>query len=606
MEVLAAGRRPTRTATSLEPRHNIRNLILASPHFNMMEHDAPPALPAGLQIAKQCWLVVGTAPELSVSDKALETLLSHLCSSVVIETCREFGLHPAHRHWPRVALAVLSGTCGDRWAPNEFIHGGPALPLLVLGAAAAWPALGLSGAPAWVEGTATVRLINATHEVAAEHRRGLLPLYARGEVPMLVGAPCADGVSVASLPAELSPPWGRTDPRSVISVFEHSCALCGGAHAPARRITAGIHSAASLSQHATRMLAASILWLSNASSPTRHDVLTRLDDWAAHVDASLESTRGIEEYAWAREVLSRLDRPDSERAAGSALPFHALGCHPDAAQAAVSCSASAGAANATVLVHTFGGYRHFWPLFAEHFSARWNHAATCWPVVFASDQEGEGEEPSAEVDRLRACGIASASSAPTGSGAFSTRLHRALRALATPLVLYLQEDVWLSDPNESMGPPSPESTDAALGNLSPSLLRCASELLLDGRLDGVRFEPRAAVLAGWYYLEDTEWTCNGHTVHRLPARNRWLYSHQPGLWVAERLLAGGADAVMQPDENPWLNELLGSRRAAARDLAVGLIVVDWFVAVSSGGKLNGAGEAMVVSAAARGQTRRIG
>ena len=64
-------------------------------------------------------------------------------------------------------------------------------------------------------------------------------------------------------------------------------------------------------------------------------------------------------------------------------------------------------------------------------------------------------------------------------------------------------------------------------------------------------------------------------------------------------------AVLQPGENPWLNELTGSQRAAARGLKVGLIVLDWFASVSAGGELNASGRAMV-SAAGRAMVSAAG
>ena len=57
--------------------------------------------------------------------------------------------------------------------------------------------------------------------------------------------------------------------------------------------------------------------------------------------------------------------------------------------------------------------------------------------------------------------------------------------------------------------------------------------------------------------------------------------------------------VLEPAEDPWLNELLGSRRAEARGLRVGLIVAEWYEAVSSGGVLNAKGRQMELKAARR-------
>ena len=68
------------------------------------------------------------------------------------------------------------------------------------------------------------------------------------------------------------------------------------------------------------------------------------------------------------------------------------------------------------------------------------------------------------------------------------------------------------------------------------------------------------------------------------------------IWRVDALLRpnGSEAAVLQPDENPWLNELLGSRRAAAQRVRVGLITFDWFAAVSTGGRLSAQGREMAL------------
>ena len=151
----------------------------------------------------------------------------------------------------------------------------------------------------------------------------------------------------------------------------------------------------------------------------------------------------------------------------------------------------------------------------------------------------------------------------------------AFEALATPFVLYLQEDMWLTDAARAMGP----------------LLECAVRLLEAGEFDGIRLEGSAPVAAGLYHLEESGHQCEGQEVFRFAPNNRWLYSHQPAVWRRDFLLgsahsSGGHEAVVARDENPWLSELLGSQRAAARQARVGLLVAEWYVAVSSSGQLS--------------------
>ena len=69
--------------------------------------------------------------------------------------------------------------------------------------------------------------------------------------------------------------------------------------------------------------------------------------------------------------------------------------------------------------------------------------------------------------------------------------------------------------------------------------------------------------------------------------------------IGELEAAGSAavlPAVLQPGEDPWSNELLGSQRAEARGAVVGLVPLDWYRAVSSSGRLSAQGRAMARTA----------
>jgi hypothetical protein len=550
-------------------------------------------------IGGECWLVVGAAPALSPTDMAVERLLRSLCKSVAVNTCSEWAVQPRARRFPRLQLAVLSSTCSDDWQPSNLASGGPALPLLVLGARGAWSALGL-GLSEWDSGTAAVQI--EAHEVAAPVLPGVVPLYERGGAATLTASlSCGGATSVARTLMHGTTVQGGG---SVIVALERGSALCGSVprSASARRVAVGLAQAESLSEPATWLLAGALLWLHNASAYTRGEVRERMHGARRQLDGSAEKTRTMFEYAAAREALARAALVRTAAAAGAAdydvtrmravYGAGGLGCHPSVRTAAATCTVPGTAPSATVLVHTFAGYRKFWAGFAANFARRWPHAAHCWPVQFATD-EGDA---SAEVDVLRACSF-SAHAAPTGRGAFSTRLVRALAALHTPLVLYLQEDIWLNEHADGAPGVAEVASGAAeaAGGID-AVLGCASALLLGHQLDGVRFEPPDAVRAGWYHLELTNLTCAGRAIYRFARHtNRWLFSHQPGLWRVEALreLAEPDEGAEHADENPWLNELLGSRRAAVRDAAVGLIVLPWFASVSSGGTLNAAGYEML-------------
>ena len=44
--------------------------------------------------------------------------------------------------------------------------------------------------------------------------------------------------------------------------------------------------------------------------------------------------------------------------------------------------------------------------------------------------------------------------------------------------------------------------------------------------------------AGLYHLQDSGASCAGRPVYRFAPANRWLFSHQPGIWRRELLLEG--------------------------------------------------------------------
>ena len=125
---------------------------------------------------------------------------------------------------------------------------------------------------------------------------------------------------------------------------------------------------------------------------------------------------------------------------------------------------------------------------------------------------------------------------------------------------------------------------------------------------------RPPLVAGLYHVEAVDagrvpTACDDRPVHAFAPRNRWLYSHQPGLWRREFLLGGGAArraAVLVPGENPWLNELRGSERAEPSHARVALVTAEWAVAVSSSGQLNAGGELMEMAMRAAEEEARGG
>lgn len=547
----------------------------------MRAHYVPPTLPVPA-IAADCWLVVGGFP-LAPPDEALRHSLA-FCHRVQIVTASEFAT--GRLGTSRVSVGVISGTCG----PLE-LREHPSLPLLAVGAAEAWRSLRLANDSSWIPSASSLRIANDSHALAAGFARGHLPVY---EKPgrLLVATPCAGATSVAH-PSLL--PAGR----AALFGYERGAELCGGGLAAARRVALGFEveawsarvGEARASKRAFALLGAALLWLAGADEPATRGALGAVRA-SAHADFfSAAASAEFVAYGRARAEMAAQNRRGIGGAgggrgggggdgdAGSLATSRAPPASCPAVAQPPRCDTSAEAAEAAevaVLLHTCDDYAGFWRGWAHHWGAHWDHAL-CWPLVFAN----EHASAAAVIEPLRGCGAA-VSAAPTGRGEFSSRYARALRSLSTPAVFYLQEDVWLTRPPAEL----------------PDVLRCAAKLVSAGHFDGVRLEAPSVLGAGLYALEDTGHRCGGHVVYRFAPLNRWLFSHQPGVWRRSLLLeaAEGQPAVVTPGEDPWANELLGSQRAEARGARVALVAVDWCRSVSSSGVLNPDGRAMAAAA----------
>ena len=130
-------------------------------------------------------------------------------------------------------------------------------------------------------------------------------------------------------------------------------------------------------------------------------------------------------------------------------------------------------------------------------------------------------------------------------------------------------------------------------------LRCASALLKSEKYSSVRMESAAALLSG--LLQVSRHTVHTDTISDICAAifsdnkaplltmaegNRWLFSHQPGLWDRSFLLSVLSD---EHEENPWMNELMGSQRAMLAYDQFAYLPSEWYEAVSDSGSLKESG-----------------
>ena len=622
-----------------------------------------------------CWLIVGGYP-LTTQDRGLYNFFSSLCATLLIVVQAELA-HLGHRH---IAVGILS--------PSAEGISSLALPLMSLGRSS-MRTLHLASDVASVHACGAVELLlDAEHPLSAGLSAGHVPVSAK-PATLLSARPCSREAIQIARPSE-----AYDAPANSFSMlaFEPGAALCDGRHAIARYVAFGLWSdalvddaQAQATAQARALLRAALYWLAG-TAPMANDGAEAASSWASQVAE-------FRAYAHARTSLAKAmqqERRVRARASGSpGLRGVVDDDDDDVLPPAVRASHDAGGCTGTiegtrlpagrscarpddrvsVLLHTCDAYARFWAGWSRRYQRHWPGADLCWPLHFAN------EVVAVQTQILRTCDGVTPTHLPTGAGEFSSRLRHALLALHTPLVLYLQEDMWLTRAQRHVAiaahvprtrghrpveaeeveeevvveeeeveeevveeevraseesrrsPTLPVQVDVVMS----SLLRCAQELIENDVFDGIRFEGAAMVRAGLYHLEATNYSCGDERdarrpplpIYRMASRtNRWLFSHQPGLWNRRRLLFdadgqgahddgasyGGAAAagvhnstadgtqgpVVRAGEDPWLNELMGSLRAQRLGLRVGLVVVEWFRAVSSGGVLNEEGRELVV------------
>ena len=625
-----------------------------------------------------CWLIVGGYP-LTTQDRGLYNFFSSLCATLLIVVQAELA-HLGHRH---IAVGILS--------PSAEGISSLALPLMSLG-------------------RSSMRTLHLASDVASVHACGAVELLLDTEHPLSAGL-SAGHVPVSGKPATLLS--ARSCSREAIKIarlseayeapansfsmlaFEPGAALCDGRRAITRYVAFGLWSDALVDDAPARataqaraLLRAALYWLAGTAPVADDGAVRAASSWASQVAE-------FRAYAHARTSLAKaMQRERRVRLRASGLLGLRGGVDdddddvlPPAVRASVRTSDDAGGCTneegrltagrscarpddrVSVLLHTCDAYARFWAGWSRRYQRHWPGADLCWPLHFAN------EVVAVQTQILRTCDGVTPTHLPTGAGEFSSRLRHALLALHTPLVLYLQEDMWLTRAQRHVAiaahvprtrghrpveaeeeeeevvveeeeveeevveeevraseesrrsPTLPVQVDVVMS----SLLRCAQELIENDVFDGIRFEGAAMVRAGLYHLEATNYSCGDERdarrpplpIYRMASRtNRWLFSHQPGLWNRRRLLfdAGGHGAddggasyggaaaadvhestaddtqgpVVRAGEDPWLNELMGSLRAQRLGLRVGLVVVEWFRAVSSGGVLNEEGRELVV------------
>jgi hypothetical protein len=204
--------------------------------------------------------------------------------------------------------------------------------------------------------------------------------------------------------------------------------------------------------------------------------------------------------------------------------------------------------NLAILIHTCDKYDFCWEGWHYYFQKHWDFSLNC-PVYFMN------EDKEVKFPLIKHF--------PSGPGEWSDRLLRGLNAIPEKNILYLQEDFWLT---------------------SPIAIADYFKVFKSLSLNALRIAPDC----DYYYLYRRFWK-HGFPIHRFSSRSKYLVSHQASIWDKDFFIS-----CLLPNENPWVNEDMGTRRMRSTNkfIKIALTPKNWYTATVRNGKFTAEGEAM--------------
>jgi len=196
-----------------------------------------------------------------------------------------------------------------------------------------------------------------------------------------------------------------------------------------------------------------------------------------------------------------------------------------------------------VILHSMESYSRFWNPWYQLFNL---HCKNHGPIIFLSEEK----EPDFidDVTHIK-----------TGAGEWGERLLRALKQIDSELVFYMQEDFWCVNDYE----------------LTDQLL----EMFEKYGMDQLHIKENT-------HLISTKKIENN--LYRFEQNSEYTQNHQFGLWRKDKLIEN-----VLPHENPWRNEVDGSKRLNEKPHNVYLLDFHWYVSVCRRGELMERGEKII-------------
>ena len=194
----------------------------------------------------------------------------------------------------------------------------------------------------------------------------------------------------------------------------------------------------------------------------------------------------------------------------------------------------------SLLIHTCDNYSNFWTgmLFSLDFNWDFNKI----PVYWASEEISIHEhnftcrnfsyKPNKQIQQIL--------TGKTDKNGFSNRMITALKQIDTEWVIYMQEDMWL---------------------LSKIDYEVMSKLLLFAQIskaDSIKIHTKLGYYDS-YRLENTNVTIDNIKLQKYSEGDNFLHSHNATIWNKQYLI----DNILE-DEDPWTNEVEGSKRMSSK------------------------------------------
>lgn len=196
-----------------------------------------------------------------------------------------------------------------------------------------------------------------------------------------------------------------------------------------------------------------------------------------------------------------------------------------------------------IVLHTMDSYSKFWNPWYYFFK---KHVTNYGPIYFLSEEK----EPDFvnEVIHIK-----------TGKGEWGERLLKGLKEVDSELIFYMQEDFWAYEDFE----------------LSDSLLK----RFLEYEMDCLRISENTI----HYTLNHIE-----DNLFKYNQNSNYTMSHQFSLWNKFFFTSNILES-----ENPWDNEIIGSRRLRDISHKIYIITNKWYETTCTKGNMNESGERLM-------------